>query len=283
MNVLITGAAGMIGSLTVAAIANKGHSVFGVDRVDSHQTSENYTHLVADLSDAESFSKIVEEHHIDRVIHLAALAHTDNQTDLSYERYYHVNVECAENVFSASAKLGVPVLFISTADVYGFEKEKVSARTQPKPVTVYGKTKYMAEQKCCEICASSKYTIFRFAPVYTDTVVRDIQKRYYLKYPNIAYLVGKGTEYEVLYIETAIERMLQWLSVEPQNDIHNVKNPERMNTAKKIQEEKLNGRAKHVLKLPRWLLLFGFYITRLTGKNKYTYLLNKVVNPLRTE
>ncbi len=283
MNVLITGAAGMIGSLTTEAIIEKGHYVFGVDISASSKILENYTHFTADLSDKKSFEKIVETNHIDRIIHLAALAHTDKETDLSYERYYRVNVECAENVFCAARNFQIPVLFISTADVYGFEKKPVGPNTQPRPVTVYGKTKYMAEQKCCEICAPSGYTIFRFAPVYTDTVIRDIQKRYYLKYPNIAYLVGKGTEYEVLHINTAIAKMADWLSSDPQNDVHNIKNQERMNTATKIQEEKQNGRAKHVIKLPRWLVRFGFAIVRITGKNKYTYLFNKVVNPLRTE
>ena len=62
------------------------------------------------------------------------------------------------------------------------------------------------------------------------------------------------------------------------------KDEKRMNPIDCIREEKAEGRAKHVLYFPRWMVKVGFgAIKFITGKNKYTYLLNKAVNPLRTE
>ena len=282
--VLVTGASGMIGSRLVQALLDSGIPVVGVDRSPARIQANGYTHEVVDLGDMQALQKIFENSEIARVIHLAALAHTDGESDLSYEKYYYVNVICAKNVFSAAARAQIPVLFISTVDVLGFTKDTVNAATELCPVTAYGKTKALAEAEVKEICADSGYTIFRFAPVYTETVQRDIRKRYYLKYPNIAYLIGKGTEYEVLDINLAVQSMVAWATETADNAIRFIKDPHRMHTADKISAEKEQGRAKLVLHIPKWMVRWGFAAVKgLTGENKYTYLLNKAVNPLRTE
>lgn len=284
--VLVTGSTGMIGSMTVTGLLDAGYKVIGLDRREPAEARGEYTHVTVDLGDREALSALFKTYTIHRVIHLAALAHTAGETDLSWERYYHINVVCAENLFAAAAEHDVPVLFISTADVYGFVKGVVSGETPVEPVTDYGKSKAMAEERLKAVFAGRKngYTVFRFAPVYTDTVKRDIQKRYYLKYPKGAYLVGKGTEYEVLYIDTAVRRMVDWLEETPGNDICNVKDDKRIHTADLIAAEKAAGNIRHVLRFPRFLVVAGVTVLRvLTGKNKYTYLLNKVINPLRTE
>lgn len=280
--VLLTGAAGMIGSQVVTKMLAAGHRVVGLDKRESHAASDMYTHIVVDLADEDALERVFVDHEIDRVIHLAALAHTAGAEDLSYAAYYHANVVCAEVLFKVSASRGIPVLLISTADVYGFAKDRVNGETEPKPVTVYGKTKYLAENALKETCPA--YDIYRFAPVYTDEVKRDIQKRYYFKYPNWAYIVGNGLEYEFLYIGTAADRLARWVDSETTNKAYNVKDEETVNTSACLQVEKQEGRAKHILHFPRWLIRFGFgVIYCLTGKNKYTYLLNKAVHPLRTE
>ncbi len=282
--VLVTGASGMIGSRLVQALLDSGIPVVGVDRSPARIQANEYTHEVVDLGDMQALQKIFENSEIARVIHLAALAHTDGESDLSYEKYYYVNVICAKNVFSAAARAQIPVLFISTVDVLGFTKDTVNAATELCPVTAYGKTKALAEAEVKEICTDSGYTIFRFAPVYTETVQRDIRKRYYLKYPNIAYLIGKGTEYEVLDINLAVQSMVAWAKETADNAIRFIKDPHRMHTADKISAEKEQGRAKLVLHIPKWMVRWGFAAVKgLTGENKYTYLLNKAVNPLRTE
>ena len=280
--VLLTGAAGMIGAHVATGLIATGQRVIGLDRKESLIRNENYTHIMVDLGNAERLKDIFNAYPVDRVIHLAALAHTAGEKDLSYETYYEINVRCAENIFLCAAEKDIPVLFISTADVYGFVKGVATAGTVPHPVTVYGKTKYLAEQALEHICKS--YDIFRFAPVYTDGVKRDIQKRYYFRYPDWGYLIGKGMDYEFLYIDTAVAQMVDWCHRAPTGRIFNVKNETMTNTAECLRQERTAGRAKHILHFPRWMVCFGFdVIYCLTGKNKYTFLLNKAVHPLRTE
>lgn len=281
MTILVTGARGMIGSRLVRALLEKGHTVVGIDRSKDSFAADGYTHREADLADRETLRRIVEEYGVDRVIHLAALAHTEGVEDLSWERYRRVNVEGSESVFAAAGDR--PVLFISTVDVYGFYdgKAPVNGDSPIRPVSKYGKSKALAEEACRKL---SRYSIFRFSPVYTDTVKRDIQKRYYLRYPSVAYLVGKGTEFEILNVERAVEAMLAWCGSEPEGETRIIKDPERMDTADYIRAEREAGRAGLVLHFPRWMVRAGYAVLfRLLGENEKTYLLNKAVYPLRSE
>ena len=118
ITVLITGASGMIGSETVNGLLNAGFTVYGVDFRDGTVVSDGYSHYKVDLSDRKALLDIIENNRIDRIIHLAALAHTVNGKKYSWDDYYHLNVECARNVFETAGDR--PVLQISTVDVFGF-------------------------------------------------------------------------------------------------------------------------------------------------------------------
>jgi nucleoside-diphosphate-sugar epimerase len=281
MTILVTGAKGMIGSQLVKGLLDTGHVVIGVDRTGDETCGSNYYHYKADLADKERLQKIADSNKVERFIHLAALAHTLNEDDLSWERYKHINVDCAKNVFEVAGDR--PVLLISTVDVFGFYdgKEPVSGETAIHPVSNYGKSKAMAEEECKKL---KHYSIFRFSPVYTDTIKRDIQKRYYLKYPNIAYQVGKGTAYEVLNINRAVAEMVNWCSQETHNDIRIIKDEKALWTPDYIKAEKAEGRAKTVLRFPQWMVNCGYVVLKgILGENEKTYLLNKAVHPLRSK
>ncbi len=281
MTILVTGAKGMIGSQLVKGLLDAGHVVIGVDRTSDETCGGNYYHYKADLADKERLQKIADSNKVDRFIHLAALAHTEGEPDLSWEKYKAVNVDCAKNVFEVAGDR--PVLFISTIDVFGFYdgKEPVSGESPIKPVSNYGKSKAMAEEECKKL---KHYTIFRFSPVYTDNIKRDIQKRYYLKYPNIAYQVGKGTAYEVLNINRAVAEMVSWCKEEPKNDIKIIKDKKPLLTPDYIKAEKAEGRAKIVLHFPQWMVNCGYVVLKgILSENEKTYLLNKAVHPLRSK
>lgn len=276
--ILVTGAAGMIGSATVDALTSAGYEVIGIDCREHHCDSPLYRHCVMDLGDAEGLKGLFSDNQIDRVIHLAALAHTAKGESFTPEEYTYFNVECAQNVFQTAGD--IPVLFISTVDVYGFTKDVVDGNSPVNPVSPYAVSKVQAEENCRKL---SHYTILRFSPVYTEIIKRDIQKRYYLKYPRIAYRIGKGTEYEILDIRNAVAEILQWCKDVPVNETRVVKDPQRMNTADYIQQEKANGRATIVLPVPRWIVKFGYSILKaILGERPLTYLLHKAVYPLRS-
>lgn len=281
MNILVTGSAGMIGSYVVKGLLEKGHMVIGVDRVTKDTKLLGFTQIVLDLSSKEGLIQLFDDKKIDRVIHLAALAHTAGVQDTSWEAFKKVNVDCAANLFEACAKHNIPVLFISTVDAIGMVKGLITPETGLNPISNYGKSKAMAEGRLKEIC--KVWNIYRFSPVYTEDVKRDIQKRYYLKYPDWAYLIGGGQQFEVLNVKKAVSSMVDWVDKPVDNTIHIIKDEELLDSAKIIAEERLEGRAKHILRIPRWMVVCGYYCIRLVfGKSNKTYLVFKALWPFRT-
>lgn len=306
MNILVTGSAGMIGGYVVKGLIEKRHTVIGVDRIAKDIHLQGLTQIILDLSSKEAIMQLFDDKKIDRVIHLAALAHTKGVADTSWEAFKKVNVDCAENLFEACAKHNVPVLFISTVDAIGMVKGLITPETELNPISNYGKSKAMAEgrlkeiwkewnncanegnsQTCLDIAECSQlsfgYNIYRFSPVYTEDVKRDIQKRYYLKYPDWAYLIGGGQRFEVLNVRKAVSSMVDWVDKDVDNTIHIIKDEELLDSAKVIAEEKAEGRAKHVLRIPRWMVVCGYYCIKLVfGKSYKTYLVFKALWPFRT-
>lgn len=281
MAIMVTGDNGMIGSKLASSLLDAGYRVVGIDRTKCRRSHESYKHYQIDLNDRTSIESIIQNEKVDRIIHLAALAHTENEPDISWDRYYHINVECAKNVFSCAENR--PVLFISTIDVYGFFDGKtiINENTRIKPVSNYAKSKAIAESACREL---SHYTIFRLSPVYSDEIKRDIQKRYYLKYPFIAYQVGKGSYFEVLNIDTAVDEMVKWCKSEPMNNTRIIKDQNPMWTPDYIKAEKEAGRARIVFHIPKWAVTMGYgLLKKIFGENETIYLLNKAVYPLHTD
>ena len=281
MNILVTGSAGMIGGYVVKGLIEKGHTVIGVDRVKSKAEYEGFKQVVLDLSVQDDVMKVLKDYSIDRAIHLAALAHTKGVKDTSWEAFKKVNVDCAVNLFEACARFHVPVLFISTVDAIGMVKGVIGPDTKLNPISNYGKSKALAESCLKGIC--SEWNIYRFSPVYTADIKRDIEKRYYLKYPNWAYKIGKGEKFEVLNITGAVSAMVDWVDKNVDNTIHIIKDPELLDINELIEAEKAEGRAKHVLWLPRWMVVCGYYVIRVVfGKSNKTYLVFKALWPFRT-
>lgn len=281
MIILVTGSAGMIGGYVVKGLIEKGHTVIGVDRRKSNTEFKDFTQIVLDLSSKDNVMRLFAQNKIDRVIHLAALAHTTGVADTSWEAFKKVNVDYAENLFEACANHNIPVLFISTVDAIGMVKGIIRPDTELNPISNYGKSKALAESRLKEIC--NVWNIYRFSPVYTKDVKRDIQKRYYLKSPNWAYKIGDGGKFEVLDINGAVASMVEWVDKNVDNTIHVIKDPELLDINDLIATEKAEGRAKHVLKLPRWMVVCGYYCIKLVfGKSNKTYLVFKALWPFRT-
>ena len=281
MNVLVTGSAGMIGGYVVKGLIEKGHTVIGVDRISKDTKLEGLAQIILDLSSKEGVMQLFDDKKIDRVIHLAALAHSAGVKNLSWETYRKINVECAENLFEACAKHGVPVLFISTVDAIGMVKGEITSETKLNPISNYGKSKAMAEGRLVEIC--KVWNIYRFSPVYTPEIKRDIEKRYYLKYPNWAYKVGEGGQFEVLNVTGAVAAMVNWVDKEVDNTIHVIKDKDLLDINELINAEKAEGRARHVLWFPKWMVKCGYYMMKLVlGNSNKTYLVFKALWPFRT-
>ncbi len=153
MNVLVTGAAGFIGSHLSERLKSLGHEVVGVDSFNSYYTPELKKLNAGDLRNqgvrvekrdlvTDSISDILAE--TDVIFHLAAQPGISAATP--FEHYLKNNIVATHNLLEATAKAGVEKFInIATSSIYGAHATE-DETTAAKPTSYYGVTKLAAEQ-----------------------------------------------------------------------------------------------------------------------------------------
>ncbi|HHU05327.1 MAG TPA: NAD(P)-dependent oxidoreductase [Clostridiales bacterium] len=281
--VLVTGSNGLVGRRVVKALLDEGYSVLGIDSAGSTLLHKNYVHIKIDLTNVLGVEEIFNSHDISHVIHLAAIAHKAGQGDLSWSRYYRINTLCAKTVFECAAARKIPVFFSSTVDVYGIAKGTVTAETRPQPIGYYARSKQLAEEALISICKDTPYTIARFAPVYSESAMRDIRKRYFLKYPKWCYLVGGGLSYEFLSVHNIARAVTEWVKGPQDQRTILLSDKKRIFTAELIKAEEKRGLKIKTLRLPLWpfkLLNIGARLV-FGGQSHLGLMVSKIAFPLR--
>lgn len=124
--VLVTGAAGFIGSNFCLALANKGYNVVGVDNFSQgHQLNlaplagaKNFSIHTLDIRDEKALSRVAEG--CQKIVHLAAFKiprYSDAVDTL------HVNTIGTQSVINVAVANKAKIVFASTSDVYGKNPE----------------------------------------------------------------------------------------------------------------------------------------------------------------
>ena len=165
MNILITGAAGFIGSHTAERLAKMGHKVFGIDNFSDYYDPvlkrRNASDLNArgieifdiDLCDDIAMSKLSKDFHY--IFHFAA--QPGIASHITFEDYLKNNVIATNNILKFAQSCIDLKLFINigTSSIYGLEA--VSAETAaPQPASFYGVTKLAAEQLVLQLSREQK-------------------------------------------------------------------------------------------------------------------------------
>ena len=158
--VLVTGAAGFIGSNLVAALLKEGYRVVGVDNFDdTYETHFKEAHLApfasdknfvlerVDITDGPAFDAVVQREKPTYLVHLAAKADTRAAVE-SPDIYVSVNVHGTLNVLESARKAGVKETVVaSSSSVYGNDADVpwVETAMADKPISPYGATKRATE------------------------------------------------------------------------------------------------------------------------------------------
>lgn len=160
MTTLITGGAGFIGSQLGLALRKSGERLILLDNLDPYydpklkqanlaafQGDPDMIFVEGDVRDAALMDRLVAEHKVDRIAHMAALAGVRNSVNEA-GRYVEVNVNGSVNLLEAARKHGVKIFIqASTSSVYG-ETEKIpfiETDTADRPLAPYPATKRAAE------------------------------------------------------------------------------------------------------------------------------------------
>ena len=158
--ILVTGAAGFLGSTLVDRLLAEGREVVGLDSFDpfypAEQKQRNLTSALAastfqlvrgDIRDADTVASLFRETRFSSVVHLAALAGVRP----SLERpaaFSDVNVRGTSVVLEAAVNHGNPrVVFASSSSVYGEREDGPFRETDSveRPISPYAATKRAGE------------------------------------------------------------------------------------------------------------------------------------------
>jgi UDP-glucose 4-epimerase len=152
--VLVTGAAGFIGSHTCDQLLAAGHEVTGVDNfrtgktenLASAKTHRSFRLVEADLLQAENLDQLVTELRPAAIIHLAALVSVQESIQ-NPGLNFALNIELTQRVAEAARKHSVGrVVFASSAAVYGDVREMpIHENAEKRPISPYGAAKLASE------------------------------------------------------------------------------------------------------------------------------------------
>ena len=179
MKILVTGAAGFIGSKLMAELVKRGDDVVGIDNFnDYYDVRLKYGRLEEfglnvlkmDLDDKASLDGLFEKEHFDKVVNLAAQAGVRYSITNPYA-YLQSNLVGFLNILEACRNFGVGhLVYASSSSVYGLnarvpysEADKVDS-----PVSLYAATKKSNELMAHAYCKlyGISMTGLRFFTVY---------------------------------------------------------------------------------------------------------------------
>ncbi|MET8540966.1 NAD-dependent epimerase/dehydratase family protein [Kitasatospora sp. NPDC004799] len=157
--VVVTGAAGFIGSHLVDALLAAGVTVVGVDRRDPATDPvaaanlgaalgrPDFTFVVADLATCPLAALFL---HADAVFHFAGLPGVRGSWGERFAEYTACNVFATERVLAACEDVRVPrLVYASSSSVYGTILEGASGEKRtPTPESPYAVSKLAGEQLC---------------------------------------------------------------------------------------------------------------------------------------
>lgn len=184
--ILLTGAAGFIGSHTAVALLRRGDRVVGIDNFnpyyDPARKRANVSEIAAeapggafelvegDVRDAELVARLFREHRIDGVVHLAAMAGVRASVD-DPRFYYDVNLGGTLTLMLAAQAAGcLDFVLASTSSAYGtstrlpFTEDDAADR----PLAPYPASKRSAELlgHSFHHLHGMRFTALRFFTVY---------------------------------------------------------------------------------------------------------------------
>jgi dTDP-glucose 4,6-dehydratase len=153
--VLVTGAAGFVGSNLVDSLLSDGHEVFGIDNFCTGSPAN-----IAHLADNKNFNFLerdiitglgdFESLKFDQIFHMASPASPPRYMELAIETM-HVNTTATELLLQHATKHGSRLLFASTSEIYGDphehpQRESYWGNVNPiGPRSVYDEAKRFGE------------------------------------------------------------------------------------------------------------------------------------------
>ena len=157
MSILVTGAAGFIGSHVARALLARGETVLGIDNFSDYydpvlkfarlkplREDRGFTFLEADITDREAMLALAAQHSIDRIVHLAAQPGVRHSL---VDPYLYVSTNVMGHLVMLELARRLPELkhfvYASSSSVYGANRKQPFSTEDrvDHPISLYAATK----------------------------------------------------------------------------------------------------------------------------------------------
>ena len=172
--ILVTGAAGFIGSHFLELMLAQGEACIALDSMTyaaDHEFYREHQDLfwVKDLTDADSITWLLKQHRVTAIVNFAAETHVDNSIK-NWRPFVHSNITGVATLLEAAVAAGVDrFLHVSTDEVYGsIDQGSFTETTVYNPRNPYSATK-----------AASDHLVNAWHHTYgLDTVITNCSNNY---------------------------------------------------------------------------------------------------------
>jgi UDP-glucose 4-epimerase len=210
--ILVTGAAGYIGSHVAKQLLSRGEDIVVIDnlstgRIETIETLKkikDFEFIKMDLKEFEKVNEVIKTRNIDTIIHFAASIVVPESVENPL-KYYMNNTVNTTNLIKCANDNGVKkFIFSSTAAVYGeaegMPETGIEETFETKPINPYGMSKLMSErvlQDTAKANKNFKYVIFRYFNVAGADIHYEngeLDPRIGQSFPNATHLIKVASE-----------------------------------------------------------------------------------------
>jgi len=145
---VVTGAAGFIGSNLVRALNRQGHTdILAVDNLTHGDKFANLVPLhIADYLDKEDFRLRLAQNRLPKIAAILHQGACSSTTERNGRYMMDNNYRCTLEIFEYAQKHKIPLLYASSAAVYGAGPQYVEDPRFEAPLNVYGYSKLLFDQ-----------------------------------------------------------------------------------------------------------------------------------------
>lgn len=267
MKILITGAAGDIGSRLVDCFQNDSEVELYTTALNDLNTNISSIHKSCDIRDAE-FIDWVKDIRPDVIVHLASIIQLPEF--MSREEAFDIDVKSTENLLKAALEVGVSKFVVtSSGAAYGYWQDNPEWLTEDMPVRgnedyFYSSHKRQVEEMLARYRISHpelKQVVLRpgtvLGPNFKNPITNMFSKN------SITGILGSRSPFVIIWVDDLVEYLIESAKSEIEG-VFNVAGDGTL-TLKQIAAH-LN---KPYLSIPSWLIRSVLYVLKKIGLSQY--------------
>jgi nucleoside-diphosphate-sugar epimerase len=273
--VLVTGGAGFFGELLKKQLLNNGFYCVSIDLEDDQLFHPNLVSIKGDIRNLETLEPLFSKYKFEVVFHCAAiLAHAVKDKNLLWTS----NVDGTKNIAELAKNYNVKQFIFISSNCLWAENFKRAVREEdiPKPVEIYGKSKWEAEKILLNYRNYFNVIIFRTPTIIDSGRLGLLAILFEFIYESRkVWVVGAGNnKYQFIYAQDLVNACLKAMDYND-SDIFNV-GSDGVKSFKEVYNyviQKANTRAR-VASLPKkltLLLMKATYLLKMSPLGPYQY------------